>query len=162
MHMAEVHRLQALEDRSPKSICGCIAGIFEVKSSEVALLEVRGSFLKFTHPDELASAGAIPMSSSAVAASTARTRHGEVFNSFAQVPHSSIFELIKIGAGERADIIQKLMSVPITDEKEQVIGVLQVCRKGGSPATAGPDFTDADLQTLIDAAAIVGGMLRKP
>ncbi|MGD1082865.1 MAG: hypothetical protein ABR881_31505, partial [Candidatus Sulfotelmatobacter sp.] len=63
------------------SICACVAKIFHVKETEVALLELRGSLLSFLYPAELKTAGAIPLSSSAVAARTARTKQSELFNS---------------------------------------------------------------------------------
>ncbi|MGB9286754.1 MAG: hypothetical protein WCB59_22285, partial [Candidatus Sulfotelmatobacter sp.] len=78
-------------------MCAQIAKVFRVSETEVALLELGGSLLNFIYPAELKTAGAIPLSSSAVAARTARTRQAELFNGFAQVKHFSIFELVKIG-----------------------------------------------------------------
>ncbi|HYA25460.1 MAG TPA: hypothetical protein VEF05_14950, partial [Terriglobales bacterium] len=85
------------EDSGPQSLCAKIAEIFQVKETEVALLELRGKLLHFLFPEELKTAGAIPVSSSAVAARTAQTKKAEIFNSFTQVNHFSIFELIKLG-----------------------------------------------------------------
>jgi hypothetical protein len=58
-------------DTAPESICVFVAKIFHVEETEVALLELGGSLLNFLYPAELKTAGAIPVSSSAVAARTA-------------------------------------------------------------------------------------------
>src|ERR1700690_4378529 len=111
--MWEMEQLAGLDSSksTPESICACVARIFEVRETEVALLELGGSLLNFIYPAELKTAGAIPLSSSAVAARTARTRQAEIFNGFAQVKHFSVFELVKLGdSGLDAQVIQKLMS----------------------------------------------------
>ena len=144
------------EDWNAHSVCAKIAEIFQVKVTEVALLDLRGNLLYFLYPEELKSAGAIPVSSSAVAARTAQSKKAEIFNSFTQVNHFSIFELIKLGdSGLDAQVIQKLMSAPILNSAGTVLGVLQISRKGPRPAIAGPDFTGADLQKLESVAKFV-------
>lgn len=40
------------------------------------------------------------------------------------------------------------MSAPILGEQDEVLGVVQVSRKGVSPGAAGPDFTGEELQEL--------------
>ena len=54
--------------------------------------------------------------------------------------------------------IQKIMSAPIVDEEGDVLGVIQISRKGPAPISAGPDFTIDDLHRLEKAAAIVAKM----
>jgi GAF domain len=141
---------------TPGRISSEIAKIFRVRQTEVGLLWLEGDFLKFLFPIELQSAGAIPITSSAVAARTASSKQPEIFNRFPQVPHHSIFEQIKLKDSERLsdmpDPIQKLMSAPLLDENDCVLGVVQVCRKGMMPSIAGADFTDADLDLLVRAA----------
>jgi len=147
----EIEQIFGLDPQecTPGSICAEIAKIFRVQETEVALLELRGSLLNFLYPPELSTAGAIPVSSSAVAARTAQTKRAELFNSFTRVSHSSVFELVKLGrTGLDAQVIQKLMSVPILTSEDKVLGVIQVSRKGPRPAIAGPDFTSADLSKL--------------
>ncbi len=56
-----------------------------------------GNSAEFPVPCRVENGGAIPLSSSAVAARTTRTKQAELFNSFTQVKHSSIFELVKLG-----------------------------------------------------------------
>jgi GAF domain-containing protein len=162
--MQEIEQLTGLdaEGSTPESICACVAKIFQVKATEIALLELGGSLLNFLYPVELKTAGAIPLSSSAVAARTARTKKAELFNSFAQVKHSSIFELVKLGeTGLDAQVIQKLMSAPVLTRSGNVIGVIQVSRKAPRPAAAGPDFTPDDLRKLESVAPFVGKLMAK-
>ncbi len=56
---------------------------------------------------------------------------------------------------EMPDPIQKLMSAPIISEDENVLGVMQVCRKGMTPGIAGIDFTEEDLALLVIAAGMI-------
>ena len=158
-HAQSVKEIEQLlrHEQSPESLCAAIAKVFQVRHSEVALLELRGQLLSFVFPPELRAAGAIPVSSSAVAARTAQTNKAELFNRFTEVNHFSIFESVKAG-GEPApsgQTIQKLMSAPIVNPNGQVLGVIQVSRKASRPAIAGPDFTPADLEKLAEIARFV-------
>jgi GAF domain-containing protein len=160
--MLEIEQLADLEscDGTPESICVCVAKLFRVAETEVALLELGGSLLNFLYPAELKTAGAIPLSSSAVAARTARTKQAEIFNGFTQVKHFSVFELVKLGnTGLDAQVIQKLMSAPILAPGGEVIGVIQISRKAPRPAAAGPDFTPDDLEKLESIAQRVGRLM---
>ncbi len=162
--MWENEQLACLEaaDNSPESICACVAKIFKVRETEVALLELGGMLLNFVYPAALKTAGAIPLSSSSVAARTARSKKAEIFNSFTKVNHFSIFELIKLGnTGLDAQVIQKLMSAPILASNGDVIGVIQISRKAPRPAAAGPDFTPEDLRKLETVARVVGKLMAK-
>jgi hypothetical protein len=162
--MWEIEQLAGLDspDSTPESICACVAKIFQVSETEVALLELGGTLLNFLCPAELKTAGAIPLSSSSVAARTARTKQAELFNSFTQVKHFSIFELVKLGdTGLDAQVIQKLMSAPVLARNGEVIGVIQVSRKAPRPAAAGPDFTPDDLRKLESVACFVGKLMAK-
>ncbi len=160
--MWEVEQLASLDssDTTPDSLCACVAQIFRVRKTEVALLELSGSLLNFVYPPELRTAGAIPLSSSAVAARTARTREAELFNGFAEVKHFSVFELVKLGdIGLDDQVIQKLMSAPIPGKNREIIGVIQVCRKAPRLAAAGPDFAPEDLQKLESVARFMGKVM---
>jgi hypothetical protein len=159
--MLELEQLSCpSEEWTPESICARVAEIFRVKESEVALLELRGRLLHFLHPVELTTAGAIPVSSSAVAARTAQSKKAELFNSFTQVKHFSIFELVRLGdSGLDAQVIQKLISAPIFTKTKEVFGVIQISRKGPRAAVAGPDFTPADLQKLESVAQWVAKLM---
>jgi GAF domain-containing protein len=152
----ELQELLDIDPPSPAGVCEAIARIFEVRLTEVGLLVIEGEFLKFLFPAELQSAGVIPLTSSAVAARSAAQKQAVLFNRFPHVPHHTVFEQIKLSDSkplvELPDPIQKLMSAAMIAEDGNVIGVLQVCRKGMTPGIAGADFTGADLR-LLEAVA---------
>jgi GAF domain-containing protein len=165
---ATLERLERLAGGDPCTVeqaCGELARIFRVRPHEVALLHLERRMLRFLYPAELRAAGAIPLSSSAVAARTASQRRADVFNSFATVQHSSVFETVKLGTAESAAestdvmVIQKMMSAPVVAENGDVLGVVQVSRKGPTVTSAGPDFTTDDLTALRAAAKIVARMM---
>jgi hypothetical protein len=162
--MWKIEQLEGLDssESTPESICACVAKIFQVRETEVALLELSGRLLNFVYPAELTTAGAIPLSSSAVAARTVQTKRAELFNDFTKVKHFSVFELVKLGnTGLDEQVIQKLMSAPVLATNGEVIGVIQVSRKAPRPAAAGPDFTPDDLLKLESVARFVGRLTAK-
>jgi hypothetical protein len=149
---------------TPDKFCVALAKLFAVRPKEVAMLRLEKLLLTFLYPDELKTAGAIPVSSSsAIAAHTASTKKMEIFNSFAKVNHARIFESVKLGTVEEEQgvvdqteqpSIQKLMSAPVQNAQGKVLGVIQICRKGFSITSAGPDFAPADLKQLKLATEI--------
>jgi hypothetical protein len=149
---------------TPQQFCAALAKLFGVRPTEVALMRLQKGLLSFLYPEQLKTAGSIPVSSSsAVAAHTASTKKTELFNTFVKVKHASIFESVKLsvsedGAQNEQNTIQKLMSAPILDSQRKVLGVVQVCRKGFDPGTAGPDFTLDDLQQLELAAKVLSSL----
>ncbi|HVI07052.1 MAG TPA: hypothetical protein VND65_02035 [Candidatus Binatia bacterium] len=92
-----------------------------------------------------------------MAARTAVRKQAEIFNNFAGIKHARIFELIKpLGSPENSipSSIQKLMSAPIIGKNKDVLGVVQISRKGtGSQGIA--DFTREDLRDLELATDIL-------
>jgi hypothetical protein len=149
---------------TPDECCVELSRIFGVRPNEVALLRLENGLLKFLCPFELSTAGSIPISSStAVAAHTAVTKKIELFNNFTRVKHASIFESVKPGVdkgeGGEAEMqpltIHKLMSAPVLDKGDKVLGVIQICHKGFDLVSAGPDFTLDDLQQLEVAAKVL-------
>src|SRR5579863_9858954 len=120
---------------TPDKFCTALAKLFGVRPTEVAMLRLEKSLLRFLYPDELKTAGAIPVSSSsAIAAHTATTKKIEIFNSFAKVKHASIFETVKLVNREEKEqqtvevqteqpSIQKLMSAPVMNG-QKVVGVV--------------------------------------
>jgi hypothetical protein len=144
---------------TPLDVCMVLARVFHVQYTEVALLRLENGLLRFMFPEHLRTTGAIPISSSAVAAHTALSKKAEIFNNFAKVKHASIFETIKPDGSEpdetvKPNPIQKLMSVPIMDHESNVIGVIQISRKGLDPRFA-PDFSREDLHDLELAAGVL-------
>jgi len=144
---------------SPLDACMVLAKIFRVQYTEVALLKLDKGLLRFVFPEHLRTTGAIPVSSSAVAAHTALSKKAEIFNNFARIKHASIFETVK-PAGSDSDgavqpvPIQKLMSVPIMDRSCNVVGVVQISRKG-LDARFAQDFSREDLHDLELAAGVL-------
>ncbi len=117
-----------------------------VKVDEVAILAVsnRWRHLHFLVPAALKNVGFVPLTSnSALAARTARESRPEINNNFSTVRHATVFEGVK-AATTSGESIQKIISAPILNEG-RVVGVIQISRKGDSPATAGPDFTAEEL-----------------
>jgi GAF domain-containing protein len=153
--------VSALENcPTPASICMALAGLFRIRYTEVALLRLEQSVLRFLYPEHLRNTGAIPISSSAVAAHTALSKKAEIFNNFALVKHATIFEIISPSDTDTEVPlpIQKLMSVPIIEGAEStVLGVIQVSRKGEEPRFT-PDFSCEELHTLELAAQLVASV----
>lgn len=148
------------QDVTPRDVCNVLAKMFQVQQTEVAILRLNRGLLHFIYPDELRTAGSIPISSSSIAAHTAISKKSEIFNNFARVKHASIFETIKLNATEGVDVseplpIQKLMSAPVVDENSRVLGVIQISRKGSDASFAGADFSREDLHELELAAGIL-------
>ena len=143
---------------TPQQLCCVLAKVFHVQPTEVALLRLENGLLRFIFPDHLRTTGAIPISSKAVVAHTALSKKAEIFNNFARVKHASIFESIKPQESdpyvEGPPPIQKLMSVPIMDRHSNVLGVIQISRKGLDPSLA-PDFSRENLHDLELAAGVL-------
>ncbi len=160
-----VGELESMLSESPSSdrVCLKLAHILRVRRSEVALLRLEKGSLRFVFPPELRSAGVLPLTGSAVAARTAATRTPLLSNSFMRVKHVSLFEAVKLGAevedrSQEQMPIQKIMSVPVTASGGNVMGVVQVSRKGLDASGAGADFTGEDLKQLEQAAEILARM----
>ena len=160
-----VSELERMLSASPSSerVCLKLAQILRVRSSEVGLLRLDKGSLRFIFPPELRSAGVLPLTGSAVAARTAATRTPLLSNSFMRVRHVSMFEAVKLGAevedrSQEQMPIQKIMSVPVATSGGNVMGVVQVSRKGLDPSLAGADFTGEDLKQLERAAEILARM----
>ena len=163
---AGVSELESMLSESPSSdrVCLKLAHILRVRRSEVALLRLDKGSLRFIFPPELRSAGVLPLTGSAVAARTAATRTALLSNAFMRVKHVSLFEAVKLGAGAEEEDrsqeqmpIQKIMSVPVL-RSGNVMGVVQVSRKGLDASLAGEDFTGEDLKQLEQAAEILSRM----
>jgi hypothetical protein len=164
---ATVSELERMLSELPSSdrVCLKLAQILHVRRNEVALLRLEKGSLRFIYPPELRSAGVLPLSGSAVAARTAATRTPLLSNTFMRVKHVSLFEAVKLGAGgdeedrsQEQMPIQKIISVPVAPPGGNVMGVVQVSRKGLDASLAGADFTSEDLKQLEQAAEILARM----
>jgi hypothetical protein len=156
----------ASQGRAPGSealtrVAKSLANFFGVDADEVAILDVRAKDknLKFVIPEKLASVGTIPLTSAtALAARTVRDRRPELANNFSVARHVSVFEGVPLGR-DPGEMIQKIMSAPIL-EGTIVRGVVQISRKGRSTNDAGADFTQKDLQHLIQIAPALDQFLK--
>ena len=150
--------------RTPDKFCAALAKMFGVRPKEVALMRLEHGLLKFLFPEQLKTAGSIPVSSSSsVAAHTASSKKTELFNTFAKVRHARVFETVKLSSPEEEDdlehtAIQKLMSAAVLTPERKVLGVVQVSRKGFDLGSAGPDFTVNDVQQLELATKVAATM----
>src|ERR1700732_2231020 len=85
------------QSATPQQFCTALAKLFGVRPTEVALMRLERGLLSFLYPEQLKTAGSIPVSSSsAVAAHTASTKRTELHNAFVKVKHASIFESVKL------------------------------------------------------------------
>jgi hypothetical protein len=137
-----------------------IAKELRVKADEVAILAVshRWKHLHFLAPHVLKNVGFIPLTSnSALAARTARDNRPEINNNFSAVRHATVFEGVK-AATTTGESIQKIISAPIVFEGK-VVGVMQISRKGGSLASAGPDFTPEEVGRVLAICKPLGKLV---
>ena len=139
-----------------EQFCAAIAELFRVKKHEVAVLSLRNHMLSFVHPKELRNIGSIPLSSTAHASRSAVHKKFELSNNFIKVRHKSVFEAVKMGEEFDSLTIQKIISGPILSPSKEVVGVIQISRKGSSPERSGPDFTQEDLNHLKNVSELLG------
>jgi GAF domain-containing protein len=157
-------------DLTPDQFCKQLSQHFQVQPTEVALLRLEDGCLKFLFPHELKTAGSVPLSSSsAVVAHTATNKKVELYNSFAKVKHASIFETVPLVHSDDHEAssrppIQRLMSAPVLDQAGNVLGVIQICRKGFDISSSGPEFTLEDVHQLERSAqlAATASFMKKP
>jgi len=155
---------EGLTPKNAERIGHELAKTFNVKEDEVGILRIEKQNLVFCYPAKLHNVGSITLNTStSVAVRTSNSRRAEIINNFAQIKHTSVFEAVQLSGsggqqvgGEKSDrhlhVIQKLMSAPVVGPNG-TLGVLQISRKGTAAPSSGPDFTPADLQKLVAAAA---------
>lgn len=142
-------------------VAKAVAKLFGVAPDEVAVLRLnaKGKTLRFVIPEKLGAVGTIPLSSAtALAARTARERRPELANNFSTARHATVFEGVPLGR-DPSEMIHKIMSAPIMDGA-QVLGVVQISRKGRSSNDAGQDFTQKDLRVLTSISPTLERFLK--
>ena len=146
-------RIEDVEARV-KAIAEILSKAFKVSENEVAvfLLDPKKDIIHFHWPLKLKKIGFVPLSShDSLAAKTARENKSFINNRFSSVHHASIFEKVKLEAGEsKTEPIQKIMSVPIPGD-ERGKGVIQVSKKGPSEEAVS-NFEQTDLDNLTEIA----------
>ena len=146
--------LSTLAERVAKSL--------DVRPDEVAILALspQSRQIRFLVPEKLSQVGSIPLSStSSLASRTMRDAKPEISNNFPATRHASVFEGVPMDGRDYSDAIQKIISAPIFFENN-VIGVIQVSRKGTNAHRAGPDFTSEDLRMVVALSRPLGKLLR--
>jgi transcriptional regulator with GAF, ATPase, and Fis domain len=137
-----------------------VARSFSVGPDEVAILGLtdRKRTLQFLVPEALKAIGTIPLSNnSSLAARTAREKKPDLINNFRTSRHARVFEAVSLG--QRGAPIQKIMSAPVLVEND-LVGVVQVTRRGSRPKDAGADFTPKDLRELAEIARALGRLIQ--
>ncbi|NJC87821.1 MAG: hypothetical protein FIB02_04705 [Desulfuromonas sp.] len=132
-------------------LAGELAVYFKVQPHEVGLFRFEGEARTASFvwpPHRLGQEVRIPVHlfTGSLVSATARQRRGSINNAFAATPHLHVFEQ---GLAERDHCIplQKVMTAPGL-EGERLRWIVQVSRKGATPAEAGPDFTAVQLEEL--------------
>lgn len=137
-----------------------VARSFTVGPEEVAILGLtdRKRMLQYLIPESLRAIGTIPLSNtSSLAARTAREKKPDLINNFRTARHARVFEAISLG--QRGAPIQKIMSAPVLVGND-LVGVVQITRRGSRPKDAGADFTQKDLRELAEIARALGRLIQ--
>jgi hypothetical protein len=140
-------------------IVKAVSQAFSCKAEEVAILLLTSDnrHLRFIAPRPFAQLGTIPLTKrDSIAVRVLAGRRGEVINNVPMVKHVTFFESVKLK--DQPAPIQKMVTAPIV-VRQQPVGVVEISRKGTSPATAGPDFTDADLRRAHEVFQLIGPYL---
>lgn len=135
-----------------------IGNAFGARKDEVAILRASpdGKALRFLYPVKLQKVGEIPLTTAhSLATKTIRDKRGEIVNNFSVFKHPTVFESVDLSAEEKANPIQKIMSVPMVSDGK-VVGVIQISRKGHPGDQIGPDFTPKDVAELAAVGSILG------
>ena len=145
-------------DEDLKKLAVQIGKAFGARKDEVAVLRLspEGKALRFLYPVKLQRIGEIPLTTAhSLAAKTIRDKRAEIVNNFAVYKHPTVFESVDLSAEEKANPIQKIMSVPMVTEGK-VVGVIQISRKGFPGDQLGADFTAKDVAELGAVGSILG------
>lgn len=145
-----------------KVVAGALAKNYGVTPDDVAILRLtaNGKQLDFIVPEMLGKVGSVPMTSTrALVVRTLREKRPECINNFSASEHHTVFEGVRLVRGQSSDPIQKIISAPILAEGKPA-GVIQVCRKGKTPAAAGADFSPKDVSDLSQVATALSSCIR--
>lgn len=133
-----------------------IAQAFRVSPEEVAIFSFdrEQEIIRFLWPSRLRNAGSLPLSAhNSLVTATILKNRATIDNSFSTTPHSSIFEQFRLGPETPPMPIQKIMSVPLSDDGE-IKGAIQISRKGSSGNEAGESFSKNQLAALSKVAEV--------
>jgi signal transduction protein with GAF and PtsI domain len=143
---------QGADDKIEAAV-NALCRIYGVERNEVAIFRVdtRLDCFSFLWPPEMRKSGSIPFSANrSLVSTTAGEKRGLMDNSFSTTPHLFVFE----SYGKERSAIQKIMSVPML-KGEELMGVIQVCRKGEDLDMTLRNFTQPELDALEELAKVV-------
>ena len=132
-----------------------LAKYFKVNTDEVAIILVTSNrnFLRFIAPKKLYKGGAtFPISKrESISTKVITTLKADIQNNLSNIKHLSIYEQVKT-SDSGPKIIQKMLTLPLIMEGKAV-GVIQISRKGDTPEQSGLDFTQTDIQKLLELSS---------
>lgn len=144
---------EALFERIMGWLATVLGQAFAVDPDDVAvlLLKDRGQLLRFAYPPlhYQGRTNLFPVWISSIAGEVLATRKGRIDNDVARVRHLDIYERIR-GRAKRPLEIQKMVTAPLLLPSGELLGVIQVSRRGQPPTAAADDFPPYDLLKLKD------------
>ncbi len=161
--LAETTPPQEVFTKAVKTIASFLAERYAVSEEEIGLLlRADKKVLRFAHPLShfRGETNLFPVNSPGVATNVVRSGRGMIHNDMSQVGHLEIYERISTG-GEKPKEIQKMIAAPLTLTGGEVIGVVEVSRKGKNPQTAGSNFTPGDLAELMQVGSAVAPWVKR-
>ena len=134
--------------------------LFGVAPDEVAVLRLnaKGKTLRFVIPEKLAAVGTIPLAAPRPWRRV-RPANGVRNSRTISAPRGTPLFLKAFPGRDPSEMIHKIMSAPIMDGA-QVLGVVQISRKGRSSNDAGQDFTQKDLRVLTSISPALERFLK--
>lgn len=128
----------------------------------ILLLKDAGKVLRFAYPLELykGQSNFFPVNRNNIAGQVILSERGNIENNLPRVPHFAIYEKAKV-KGKSPRIIQKMVTAPLILPDKNIVGVIQISKRGETLPEAGPDFAPADLGKLTQICQIAAPFLKK-
>lgn len=128
----------------------------------ILLLKDAGKVFRFAYPLELfkGQSNVFPVSRNNIAGQVILSERGNVENNLSRVPHFGVYEKAKI-KGKTPKPIQKMVTAPLILPDKNMLGVIQISKRGETPQEAGPDFAPADLGKLNQVCQIAAPFIKK-
>ncbi len=138
-----------------RALAETLSQAFTLNSDEMAILLLSPDrvMLRFVFPPELAKGGSntFPVSLPSVAGRVASTGESCRVNDMQEIHRLAFYERIPMRGAEPTEI-HKLLAVAVPGAGGVPQAVIEVSRRGSSPAESGPDFSPAD-QELLEGVA---------
>ncbi len=128
----------------------------------ILLLKDAGKVLRFAHPPELykGQSNFFPVNRNNIAGQVVLSERGNIENNLTRVPHFGIYEQAKV-KGKAPKPIQKMVTAPLITPDKNILGAIQISKRGQTPQEAGPDFAPADLGKLSQICQVAAAFLKK-